>query len=277
MAIYVANGSDDYAESVTGGSANAKGSWVEMLASTAETIGEVRINPLSSNQQRNYLIDIGTGPGGSESVLVADIILGVGGVVRVTNPAVSLPVSIASGTRIAARVQATAATTNVVRLSVMLVGGTGAPTNPFTYGAVTGSTAGTTVDAGGTADTKGSYSEITSATSAAHTWVTVVVSGRGNTAPQVAFFALDVATGAGGSETVQIPDLCIASNGVPQSFSPTAMGFPLTIASGTRIAARLASSTNDATDRLLDVEVIGGSVVTSGGSGGGEVSHVFVG
>lgn len=96
-----ANEADSGQITVTGGAANTKGAWSELVASCGQTdmiFLSVRIaSPASSDTA--VLIDIGVGPAGSETVVVPNIDMGGrNGIFHVP-----LPLSVPQGTRIAAR------------------------------------------------------------------------------------------------------------------------------------------------------------------------------
>lgn len=274
MAITQAHGAGTYGVTISAPvSTHTKGSWTELLASTSEAIAAILPSVSNANAgSQKYLWDVGTGAGGAEAVLIADMPFHNGSNFNINCTTFYLPITIATSTRLAARCQASGAS-STMEVSATLVGGTGTAA-PTTYGAVTASSNGTQVDPGGSANTKGSYAQVTASTSATHTWWIVLIASRGNANPAGALFALDVATGAGGAETVVIPDLQFSSNAGADTFNPGSWSVPLSIASGTRIAARAASGTTDATDRLFDVVLIGGTAPTTGG---GEHAFAFIG
>src|SRR3990167_8332204 len=92
--------------------------------------------------------------------------------------------------------------------------------------------------------------------SATHDMLSPVITGGQNTSPQYAIFFMDISTGAGGAETVVIPDIGFISNTASDVFNPVNWALPLDITSGTRIAARAKCGTTDATDRVFDLVII---------------------
>lgn len=103
-----------------------------------------------------------------------------------------------------------------------------------TIGAVGSGSTGTTVTASLTANTKGSWVELVSATGRASHSVTVTANPT-----SLAAYLLDIGVGAAGSEQVLIADVHHSGN-----FEvPMAIGFPVSIPAGSRVAARLACST----------------------------------
>lgn len=98
---------------------------------------------------------------------------------------------------------------------------------------------GTTVTAGGTAHTKGSWAELIASTGAdaEGVYVKVVDVAASGVATSM---LLDIGTGAAASETVLLPDLLVGYAGEDQSMG-RGYFFPVSIASGTRISARCQS------------------------------------
>jgi hypothetical protein len=93
----------------------------------------------------------------------------------------------------------------------------------------------------------------------------------GNQANQLmstANWSIDIATGGAGAETVIVPDLiCASLASTVDGVVPSAFAVPVHIVTGTRIAARAKCTITDATDRLIDLILIGigGTLVTGGG------------
>lgn len=103
-----------------------------------------------------------------------------------------------------------------------------------TIGANLSGSTGTSVAASLTANTKGSWVELVSATGRASK--SVKVTGNPNSA---AAYLLDIGVGAAGSEQVLIAD--VHHSGINQV--PLSAEFPVSIPAGSRVAARLACST----------------------------------
>lgn len=104
--------------------AHTKGSWAQLVASTSDDIGLLGINvqSLSGNGVDNRtLLDLAVGPSGSEVAFLSN--LAIGGAVAAggieTGLTMMLPISIASGSRIAARIQSA----NVSRATIVNVYG----------------------------------------------------------------------------------------------------------------------------------------------------------
>lgn len=117
--------------------------------------------------------------------------------------------------------------------------------NYITYPAGPG-TGGATLTASGTANTKGSYTELTS--SSGFECNSIAVTIRNTSTTEGVHYLFDIATGAGGAETVVVPNL--SGESTWSSGSTASNGtfvLPLTISSATRIAARCQASTGSQT------------------------------
>ncbi len=91
----------------------SKGSWAQVIASTGDASFGILVNINSastSNASRNYTVDIGVGAGGSETVLIADLLGGNAGTYSVGPGWYYFPIFIPAGTRIAARAQGSVTT-----------------------------------------------------------------------------------------------------------------------------------------------------------------------
>ena len=257
MAIVKVPSGSPYTSCTADAAANTKGAWAEMVASTSNAVKGFWVVCLSGIASHRMSIDIGTGAAASEVVLIADIHWSNGNEARGNGPCGYFPVSIPAGTRIAARV-ASSTGSNTAAIALHLVEGTGGGTC-VTYGVTTNQ--GVQVDPGATANTKGAYSEITASTSADIAYLAIIIHMDINTAPAGASFGCSLATGGAGSEVDVVEEFTWSSNAGADHWTPACHTFPITIPSGTRLAVAARSTTNDATDRLFRVSIIGFSVV----------------
>jgi hypothetical protein len=163
-------------------------------------------------------------------------------------------------------------------ISLIAAGGVPGISTFVTYGANTADSGATSVDPGATPNTKGAYSQLSASTSAVIQWLSIVPSTGGNTGPVSVRWYLDFATGAAASEVVLIPDMTFCCMIDPSAFigivRPVSFNAMTYIAASTRLAARSSSSSTDATDRLLDVEVITGTAPAEPSTGGAS-AYVF--
>lgn len=249
-------------------STNTLGSWTQIVASTAidACFIIVSVDGSPSTGQGNA-VDIGIGAGGSEQVLISAIqVMGNGTLLPGNLSQLAFPCQIPAGTRIAARVQSTVGS-SAVAVQVILIDGAftqwegGSIVD--TYGNVTSTSVGTAVDPGGTIGTKGSYAQLTASTSYDLMGFMLCFDhqafSNGQHGPDN--WLIDIAIGASGSEVVIYPNLPMTMNcqsGEPNALSPVATEFiPITIAAGTRIAARCMAGTATASYRIVGVTLYG--------------------
>lgn len=263
----VKTGTSFYGVDIADGAVNTKGSWVEVVPSSSvtEDVCLLKINVSdASTSVTSWLIDIGTGGSGSESVLIANIPFSSATQFNVGQWSILVPVSLPTGTRISARCQSNNAGAVSVRVQVHCIGGQLNTATNATYGSSTATSAATTVDPGAVASTKGSWVQLTASSTQATEWLVVVLTVLGNAARDAAArYNLDIGTGGAGSETVVVPDLTFSTDTASDDFQSMQFMVPVSIAAGTRIAVRGASTSTDATDRLFGVSIITASVVAS--------------
>lgn len=244
---------------LTSGAANAKGSYSQLVASSsfAATFIIVHLKAITSAAS---LVDIAVGAAASEQVIIPNLLFSVDTIGFPITTVFMFPVSIPSGTRIAARLQSNGASNTLDAVVTLLVSGfiPSAPLSVVTdYGIVTTDSGGTSVDPGGTANTKGAWSEITASSNKVD-MLSIVFGNQLNAAMATAHWLFDIGIGAAGSETILIPDLMVSSDVGDDRLSPVSIGpIPVNIPAATRIAVRSQCDIIDATDRLLDVALYG--------------------
>lgn len=234
--------------------ANTKGSWVQLVASTTDNSTSllIQFNPTTSGGR--FLVDIGIGAAASEQVLVPNL--------HVSNSsglqaAFLLLVGVPAGTRVSARCQA-ATGSQSVRIGVTLGGQGALPSSPLArvtdYGTSTAASTGTSVDPGASTNTKGSWAQLTASTANPIRHLYLSVGDAGGTALTAGTYLFDVAVGASGSETIILPDLHVrvfsSACVVPAVFGP----FPVDVPAGTRLAVR---SQSTVASQVLDVAILG--------------------
>lgn len=238
------------------GANNTKGAWLQLTASLAQSAGRIMIGAESSGLA-DTLVDIGVGAASSEQVILENLVFS--GRNELFN-GYTFDYPIPAGSRVAARFQTT--NTSISLYLIVLVGTghflSGAPHRKVTvYGANTADSGGTSVDPGGTAHTKGSYSEITASTTRRIRKLHIGVGNQGNNVRSYAEYLLDIAIGAASSEQVIIPDIPLIGAQNEVIASNVGTSFMVDIPAGTRIAARAQCSITDATDRLVDLTIHG--------------------
>jgi hypothetical protein len=237
-----------------------KGSYTQLLATTAFNASGIHILARDNNataSPHDYLLDLSIGASGQEQVVISNLLITQttdrnGGICY-------FPISIPSGSRLAARTQCNIAGTTLV-VAAMLHSqsfmSTAGCNRVTTYGAATADSGGEVVDPGAVAHTKGAYAQITASTTAPIRSLVMCLGNRGNSAMAEADFLFDIAIGASGQEQVVVPNIWVSESGA-EIVIPRAILVPVTIPTGTRLAVRAQCSETNATDRLLDVVIYG--------------------
>lgn len=248
-------------------SANTKGAWVEISASTPHDCTFCVIGfGFSSGGIYAFATDIGIGPSGSEVPIMQNLISLIPGTsTGAQGTAYAFPVEIPTGTRIAARTQCgtggVAITTQATIFDGGFVGSEGF-SQVDTYGFNSAATNGTQVDPGSTANTKGSYSQITAATTYDLAGFMVAFDTLNQSANYTngIYNLVDIAIGPAGSEVVIYPNIQMVMTKVTASYdtAPRVTCYiPVAIPGGTRIAVRAQSENNTATERLFGITLYG--------------------
>lgn len=244
-----------------GGVANTKTAWVELVAATGQNTDAFLVNIQPGDVGINdCLVDIGIGDAGSETVLIANLLFSSGS--SDSGPLKAFcPVMIPPGTRVSARASSTDTAGVSVRLTITLIDGEVVRRLTrrvaTTYGATeSGATTGTAVNAGASANTKGAWSQITASVTHSFDSCLVCFGQRNNPANASQNILVDIGVGAAASEVVVWPDI-YGRVTAAEEINPKAIWLPLSVQAGQRLVARHQSSTNDATDRQIDVVVIG--------------------
>ncbi len=230
------------------GASNTKGAWVQLTASTPNdaTWMMVRIGSdgtVGANIN-NLLLDIGIGGAGSEIVIAPNLSFNAWSGSSQGETYI-FPVAIPAGTRIAARAQSDATSSNGCYAAIMCFDS--GYTTPIGAGGLddvgtnTGNSQLTTV-ACGTSGAKGSYVQLIASTSRDYAGFLPAFSSHGS----FANILVDIAVGGAGSEQIIIPDYYL--NETNASTFPGIVSFPffIQIPAGTRISARAAASTGSA-------------------------------
>ena len=260
-------------------SANTKGAYAEFVASSDFECNVFEFFSLASNVGVSFLIDIATGAGGAETVVLPDLLFdnssNLSG--QAGSGMYTVPLTIPASTRISGRTQSDSGGSALFPLiNLTAAGDTPGPSTYVNYGANTADSSGVQVDPGSSANTKGAYSEVTASTSAVSQVLMQMLTQDGNTVPRDASWLMDIATGAGGAETVLIPDLGASSVLNHSPLPPRSRTLLTYIAASTRIAARAQSGTTDATDRLIDVALLAATAPAEPASGGAS-AYAFIG
>ncbi len=247
------------------GSANAKGAWLELIASTAnEAQGFFLTTTLTTTASRQVLVDIGLGAASSEVVLLSNHAMSLGAMAH--SICSYIPLQIPAGSRVAVRYQRN--NTATLTASIYLVAASGAVgyfRNTETWGADTTDSGGTAVTPGQN-DAKGSYVQLVAASARDIHAILIHVHGGDFSFAGAHKVFLDIATGAAASETVLIPDIFLQGNSGDMQYRPAVIGpIPCYIPAGSRVAAR--AQDTDTTVEVFDVSIVAfGDLATVAGS-----------
>lgn len=247
---------------VSGGAANVKGSYAELLASADVDYDAILLQAASEFDIDDYLLDIAVGAGGSEQIILADWLAGTSRASSTSALCVTLPLKIDAGTRVSARCQCNRVSSSKLLIGLHLIkGGFLAPsgfTSIDTMGADTTNTRGQIVDPGAVANTKGAYTEIIASTVNAYGALTINVSMDQNLTVASVGFLVDIAIGAAASEVVIVEDLTLISDAAADALQPGSIYMiPVSVPEGSRLAVRAQSASTDATDRLFTAALYG--------------------
>jgi hypothetical protein len=176
-------------------SAHTKGSWSQLISSTAANASGVWLSFSAATTATDTatLLDIGTGASGSEAAIISNLAIGSSSAIRVL-----VPFKIASGTRIAARIQSvvTGGKTAIITAQPVDLGDYAtAPTSVDVIGTETATSKGTAFSGA-----SGTWVEAIASTSQAYRGVVLVVSGHDATFGGQSGVLFSIGVGASGSE-----------------------------------------------------------------------------
>lgn len=233
---------EQYEQCTASATANTKGSWNEIKASTgfeAEAfilcIGEV-------NGDVQGLVDLGMGGAGSEEVIIGDVDLW-GKQNSAPGIFAYFPIKIPQGVRLATRCQAETGS-RAIAVGLELIGPSLMQTAGFsrstTYGAVTASNSrGTSITSNTNPNVKGTWNQITASTTEAHYGIYLGWDALGSFATSTVHCLVDIAVGAASSEQVIVSNIAI-STGTSEGGNPHLHGpFWVTIPEASRLSVRM--------------------------------------
>jgi len=261
MEVMGVSGSTSYGAALARGTAaNSKGGW-SSLFTAANAIRHVSLTfskyvISGTTSPIRFLVDLGI----SNTAYVSDILVQMNP--RSHARTIELPITVPNGSTLQARMQA--GTHGFTGPSLYVSGHAysqgfaclPAYQDVHTYGVTTGTTSGTQIDPGGTADTKGSWTQITGSTSARHTLLILCVQAD-NGAMTDADWRIDLGVGGSGSETTIWSDRVVRATAGGDDIAPNYIPIPMVVPISTRLAVRAQCSITDATDRLFDCAILG--------------------
>ncbi len=241
-------------------STHTKGTYSQLNASiSADASGlYIGINNAAASG-RSFLVDIAVGAAASEQIILANLLIDQP--LRFVH-SLQFPCLIPAGSRLAARCQCSTGSSQIAIDGFLFAAGLWGetPGSPITtMGANTATSKGTTVDAGAVISTYGAWTTIEASTADDLVAISVRKGCNLNTAPVEANIYsnyLQIGVGAAASEQViaRLPVAATTSGYMGVGFEGW---LPARIPAGSRIAARFLANTIDATDRIIDVEILG--------------------
>lgn len=244
------------------GTANTKGSYAELVASTSGAINGFTLNlgGFTIASTADFLLDLAIGAGGSEEVIIPNVLFSVGaGSDLDFYKSTSFPINIPAGSRVSARIQSTLLSSQIsVSLNTIPSFFSSGPLfhSCIELGADTSDSGGLLVDPGSTANTKGSWVEFTSSLSEDIRGILVLQGQQANATQRVQRVLFDVAVGAGGSEEIILSEI-FARVMADEQVGGMNSFVPVSVVVGSRLAIRSQNSDNNATDRLIDYVIYG--------------------
>lgn len=232
---------------VTSAALNTKGSWAQLVAASGQEAGGVLVVARSTLNAIDFLLDIGVGAAAAEQAIIKDLFVGNASGFR-HSLLFFAPINIPNGSRISARCQSVGGATQVIGVTVHLLGSRFNQGKPLSLvdalGTVPASTSLSVVTANAVASTKGTYTQLIASTTREYRGLAVTT----NVGSAAARFGVDIAVGAAAAEQVIIPDFHVINSVGSARQNPTQPVFiPCRIPAGTRLSARCASSTGAAT------------------------------
>lgn len=226
------------------GSANAKGSWVQIVASLPHDVGAVvvEIPGFYTGIGNIAALDIGIGASGVEVPIINNLISAIDSIGNVSGGQVLVPIAIPAGTRVAVRVQThsgTGSTSGGASITFFDTDFSAPDVAAIvdSIGFVSGSTEGTAVTPG--VGSVGSYAQLIASTSFDYLGFFAIFDPQSGFNVQAFTLAIDISVGSSGSEVVLVP--AVASSIRPSSgfnLQSVTSVFLIPIPAGSRIAAR---------------------------------------
>lgn len=252
--------STDGTRSGTGTPVNTKGTWASLGAATSFAYEAITVCIGRSLSAQNGMIDIGIGAS-NQFVLVENLYFAGAKLAHEQYVFIYVPVHVPLGAQLSTRRSDSVG--NLIDVTVIghEVGLGGAPGFSRCIALFTPALSrGIAVDPGGSANTKGSWAQITSSCPNDIGAMFGLIGYNGDTArAATAISLIDIGIGAAASEFVLYPNALCGWSTVKDGPSncPRIPLFACDVPSGTRIAARSQCSINTAGDRTIDLALYG--------------------
>lgn len=240
--------------SIASATPHVKGAWGTQMTSTPYDCNGLIVG-FSGNNSINLLGDIAVGAAASEVIIVPNMMCS--GLAHQSH--IYVPIFIPAGSRIAGRVQAsTGSTSGYFALTGVTSPLWGAPVGGkiVDLATVAASSRGTLLDGGPTINTyPATFTTVVASTTERISALCLSIACSNNATPALAFAKVQIGIGAASSEVALIEVGTLSAGNICSSCHP--FWFPADIPSGSRISARVAIGTTDATDRIIQLGLHG--------------------
>lgn len=248
--LYSAHGSTQGQETMAHGTANTKGAYSQLLASTPRAADAFifHVGMIGGNNATQALTDLALGPAGSERIILADLMSCVAAF-QAGGFSSFFRLPIPAGVRIASRCQSNSGGDATISAALVAISnppnGIPAFARATTYGASASTSRG--VDITGGSSAKGSWVQITTSTTAPIKALYVGCSYTSGTASMLADVGLGLVAS---TPKIVIPDIAFLGAGATRIGS-MAGPYPVNIPSGTPLAMRVGSETGTSTSSFI--------------------------
>lgn len=244
----------------SGAGADSKGSWTS-LGTTVNTFEAITICCAGASNASNFLVDLGISDGTNIFPILSDFHVNSLRFLVEIALATYIPLHVPAGSALVARSASSAGNTSI---DVVVIGHTsGLGGTPGFSRCITlftpASSRGVGIDPGGSASTKGSWTQMTSSCPATIGAMFGLIGNAGdNTKATIATHLFDIGIGASGNESVLYPNALVGRGSIRDgNVCPRIPLFACHVAEGTRIAARASCTDTTAGDRILDLSLYG--------------------
>lgn len=243
--------------------ANTKGPFSVLTTSTPRNAGAILVffGDRASAASKG-LVDVAIGAPGAEQIILPNLHVSQGAN-EAPKYSYFFTLPIPANTQLSARWQSNSTLSPSTPITVALLSYpliSGPPCGEVdVYGlSASSASATTTIDPGGTANTKGLWTTVAaSSLTNSMCYFTVAFDNLANSARTLADWLLDIAIGPSGSEQTIVSNFPLSAADISDFISPYTQLFGLAVPRGTRISMRSQCSIIDATDRLFGVAIYG--------------------
>jgi hypothetical protein len=237
---------------------HTKGRWSEITPRTPRAYAGFFVM-VECDSDDDFLVDLGVGPAGRETPVIADMLLS-GSRTNLPHLPFYVPLKLPAGSRVVTRCQASGPL-GLARIERLY----GMPPHPIwpggvdkvvTLGANASRSGGTAIDPGDQAETRGAWVEFSPGLPI-HTYAVVIMAGDRAGALPTGRWTIDIGVGRPGQERMVIRDWLIRNGGASTGLRGQGLlAVPVDIPPRTRIVGRCISNRTESPERLIDVVLL---------------------